>query len=181
MPSTKMTTIAGLAVATFIVSACSHDGGLTTASLSQPTTKIAEPGCTQLVAKIEAVRQEGTPAKVYAVANGKTRSATIKRAALAKAAELDQLNQEFQSKCSKIPRQQTASAPAAQPTLPHTTSPQVAPTQSAISTSAIPTQAQQAAQATTDTTAQVAKTTREIADRAVIAPNTPIVAVPPQQ
>lgn len=94
--------------------------GLVTSSVTEPSTKIAaapaaDPMCTALSQQISATRAEGTPARVHAVANGKTKMVQVKRELLAKVAELDRLNSEFQQKCSKVPAQQTAALKPATP------------------------------------------------------------------
>ncbi len=90
---------------------------LTTSSITPavqaapPPTPRVDPACVALQAKIDGLRQEGTPERVAKVATGKTKTVSIKRASLAKVAELDGANQEFQAKCSTLQpaRAQTAS------------------------------------------------------------------------
>jgi hypothetical protein len=100
--------------------------GLTTASVEDPApvakTAAAKPAispaCVELAAKINAARAEGTPARVAKVAESRGgRTVNMKRASLAKMAELDALNQKFLTECSVVanspaPRT-TASARAA--------------------------------------------------------------------
>ena len=93
------------------------------------TKPIADPACVALANQIRSAREEGTPAKVHAVANGKTKTVRVKRESLAKVAELDKLNSEFQTRCSKYPGLQTAAAPkAAAPVAPRATAIKQAPT-----------------------------------------------------
>ena len=136
MRPTRTLTAAGLTIVVALAG-CANDpnSSLITASVAKPKpAKVAvDPTCTALAAMIQSVRQEGTPAKVRAVAasNNKSRTVNIKRASLAKVAELDKLNAEFQMKCSKYPGLQTAAArPAtiAQPaTLPEAAKPPAKP------------------------------------------------------
>ena len=105
---------AGLIVA-LALAGCNGGSGenlITTSSINKPQAAAANsainPVCTSLSAQINATRQEGTPARLHAVSTGKTRTVKIKRASLAKMAELDRLNTEFQEKCSKVPMHQTA-------------------------------------------------------------------------
>ncbi|MGI9478459.1 MAG: hypothetical protein ACR2PI_17285 [Hyphomicrobiaceae bacterium] len=123
MRPTKILTFTSL-VAALALAGCANGSGpnlLTTSSVSKPKPKkvVANPACTALAAQIKSVRLEGTPARVHAVATGKTRTVSIKRASLAKVAELDRLNAEFQMKCSMYPGTQTAAAaPIAAPAKP---------------------------------------------------------------
>lgn len=122
MRPTLTLTSAGLVIAVALAG-CANDpnSSLITSSVAKPKpTKVAvDPACTALATMINSARQEGTPARVRAVAasNNKSRTVNIKRASLAKVAELDKLNAEYQMKCSKYPGLQTASAQptAAQP------------------------------------------------------------------
>ncbi len=115
MRPTQTLTIAGLAIA-LALAGCANDpnSSLITSSVAKPKpTKVAvDPACTALATMINSARQEGTPARVRAVAasNNKSRTVSIKRASLSKVAELDKLNAEFQMKCSKYPGLQTARA-----------------------------------------------------------------------
>jgi len=117
MRPTKILTIAGLTVA-MALAGCANDPNLSlvTSSVAKPKpVKVAvDPTCTALTTMINSVRQEGTPARVRAVAtsNSKTRMVNIKRASLAKIAELDKLNAEYQMKCGKYPSLRTASTQA---------------------------------------------------------------------
>ena len=114
MRPTKILTTAGLTVA-MALAGCANDPNSTlmTSSVAKPKpVKFAvDPTCTALTAMINSVRQEGTPARVRAVAtsNNKTRMVNIKRASLVKLAELDKLNAEYQMKCGKYPSLRTAS------------------------------------------------------------------------
>ena len=89
-----------------ILGGCAQNGNpLTTASLSQP--KVAkpatfDPACVSLTAKIDGLRNEGTMGRIAKIAQGKRAVIRVKRTALAKAAELDQANAEFQAKCSTV-------------------------------------------------------------------------------
>lgn len=114
MRPTRIVTLTSL-IAALALAGCANGSGpnlLTTSSVANPKPEkmAVNPVCTTLTAKINAARQEGTPARVHAIATGKTRTVSIKRASLAKVAELDKLNAEFQMKCSKYPGNQTAAA-----------------------------------------------------------------------
>jgi hypothetical protein len=118
----QILTSAGVTVA-LALAGCSGGSGenlIKTSSISKPQTAAAKPAinpvCASLTSQINTTRQEGTPARVSAVSTGKTRMVKIKRASLAKMAELDRLNSEFQAKCSKVPMHQTAAI--AQPAKP---------------------------------------------------------------
>jgi len=91
---------------------------------AEATKKRAEHNamCMGLRDRIIALRADGTIGKVEKAAKGKTRSVAIKRAALAKVAELNQANADYQLKCSPGPLQATGkpaqpkTADAAKPT-----------------------------------------------------------------
>ena len=97
-----------------VLGGCANsDNGLTTASLTQPTVAKAatiDPACVSLTAKIDGLRKEGTMSRLAKVSKGKSRSTFVKRTALAKAAELDSANAEFQAKCSTFKPATTAAA-----------------------------------------------------------------------
>jgi hypothetical protein len=105
---------------------CASLGGddLATASVPetvQPAPRV-NPACVSLAAHIDQLRKEGTVERVEKAADGKTTVVNVKRASLAKVAELNRANAEFQAKCSTItPRQQTAVVtppPASAPAVP---------------------------------------------------------------
>lgn len=107
-----------------MVAGCANDGsllagGLTTASVTEPTSQVAtpqqkvDPQCVALMSKIDALRKEGTPERIEKVSTGKGSTAQVKRESLAKITELDKANAEFQSRCSSLSTpQQAAVAPA---------------------------------------------------------------------
>lgn len=108
------------------VAGCAADGGLDlmTGSIGNQETEVAaakapaiNPVCVELTAKIDQLRQEGTPDRLAKIAEGKTKTASVKRDALARMAELDKANQAFQANCSTIgtsPSQAAAPTPPAQ-------------------------------------------------------------------
>lgn len=97
---------------------CASDGSLalSTGSINeQPQLAKAQridPACVSLMARIDELRKEGTPERLAKVATGKTKTASVKRESLARMAELDKANGEFQQKCS------TLAAPAGAPAAP---------------------------------------------------------------
>ncbi|MEM1371080.1 MAG: hypothetical protein AAGG72_02510 [Pseudomonadota bacterium] len=122
---TKTTSLIGaVTIATAGIAGCASDGSLNlqTGSLgpaptaaTQTAQRIApDPACTALANKIATLRQEGTAGRLAKVATGKTKTANVKRDALAKMAELDAANVAFQSKCAK-PGVAVAPAPVAVP------------------------------------------------------------------
>ena len=79
----------------------------------------ADPACTALATQIETVRKEGAVERLEKAAAGKTATVQVKRESLAKQAELNKLNTEFQAKCSSVKpttAQATGAAPAPQQT-----------------------------------------------------------------
>jgi len=125
-----MKRVAGLAaagIAAGLLGACANNGSLlgtslTTSSVDQtaPAKTAAaakiDPACVQLTAKIDALRKEGFVERVEKASVGKTSTVQMKRASLAKMAELDKANAEFQSRCSTLPtlapQNQAQQAPA---------------------------------------------------------------------
>ena len=93
---------AGLLVLTALTGCAENGGILTTQSTAEPPQKVAfDPKCVTLMSEIEALRAEGTVAKVENAADGKTSTVVIKRAALAKVAELNRAQAQYQGLCSR--------------------------------------------------------------------------------
>lgn len=120
-PWTYLVLLLALSAASLGGCASSSDGllpnttGTVPTATAEATKKRAEHNamCMGLRDRIIALRADGTIGKVEKAAKGKTRSVTIKRAALAKVAELNQANADYQLKCAGGPIQVTAnSAPA---------------------------------------------------------------------
>ncbi|MEM9030572.1 MAG: hypothetical protein AAGC70_19600 [Pseudomonadota bacterium] len=109
-------------ITVLLLGGCASDGTnlLTTASTPKSEAKaIVDPKCVTLLSRIEALKKEGTVARVEKAADGKTRSVMVKRSALSKVAELNQAYGDYQANCSKAGLTQTAKATkpaAAQPT-----------------------------------------------------------------
>ncbi len=100
---------------------CAADGSLIgtnlTTSSTTPAKPIAEapkidPACIQLTARIDAIRKDGIVDRVEKVSTGKSKTVSVYRSSLAKMAELDRANAEFQAKCSTWPNKTAAVAPA---------------------------------------------------------------------
>ncbi len=110
----------GLLAATLLGGCANNNSlGLTTSSLSPAKTAAkptVDPECVSLAARINEARVEGTPGRVadIATAENKSRIVNIKRTSLAKVAELDAMNKEFQARCSTVPTE-TAATVSAQP------------------------------------------------------------------
>lgn len=116
MKTTAILVATGIALS-FGLGGCASDGGLalSTGSIDQQAeakTQRIDPVCVALMAKIDELRKEGTPERIAKVATGKTKTASVKREALARMTELDKANTEFQQKCS------TLAAPTAPATAP---------------------------------------------------------------
>lgn len=119
----KQVVFAGAALLTLAaLGGCANDGSLalSTGSIDQAEkAKIqrVDPACVSLMARIDALRKEGTPERIAKVATGKTKTASVKREALARMTELDVANREFQQKCSTLatptPPKATAAAKTA--------------------------------------------------------------------
>lgn len=118
--SIRMHAGAALLAAAGLIGGCASEGNfladsLTTSSIgstanAQPSV---DPQCVALMSKIDALRKEGTPARIEKVSAGKTATAVVKREALQRITELDKANAEFQSRCSTLASgQQAAMSPA---------------------------------------------------------------------
>ena len=91
-----------------LAAGCSADGGLQTASINKPieqAQQTVDPACGALTNQIEMLRKEGNIEKLEQAATGKGASVKVKREALAKQAELNRVNAEFQGRCGpKMPK-----------------------------------------------------------------------------
>ena len=120
MTSRITTSFAAAVLAGALGAGCANDGNLATAGISpekmaaQSAAKI-DPMCVSLASQIDTLRKEGAVERLEKAAAGKGSSVQVKRASLAKQAELNKANADFQTKCGpKIPAAQTAqTAPAA--------------------------------------------------------------------
>lgn len=100
---------------------CAVDGAgnpLTTSAVIAPEKTAAvkiDPACATLTSQIETLRKEGAVERLEKAAEGKGSSVQVKRASLAKQAELNKANADFQAKCGpQTPKAQSAqAAPAA--------------------------------------------------------------------
>lgn len=139
------------AVGALAVAGCANSPGLTTASVAKPDAKPAvDPTCSIIRSQIDQVTQEGTVGRLEKAAEGSTRSVMVKRAALARAAELNRLNTDYRQKCSNPALATAAAKPAVA-----TETPAVTRTSGATTTTATTAQAQPAtAQAATTPTVQ---------------------------
>ncbi len=133
--NTKSSFAIAAIVSASMLAGCAADGTLlqTGSITDEPATSVAakpkvDPACVALVAKIDGLRQEGTPSRLEKVASGKTPTASVKREALARMSELDKANAEFQAKCSTMGTMAatTPTAPAATPSAPAATTPTTA-------------------------------------------------------
>lgn len=111
-----------------LAAGCSADGNaLSTASVAPEKTVVAnkvDPICVSLASQIDSLRNEGSVGRLEKAAEGKTSNVQVKRTSLAKQAELNKANADFQMRCGpKIPAAQTAQtvAPAAATPAAHTT------------------------------------------------------------
>ncbi len=114
------TSFAAAILAGALGAGCANDGNLSTAGISpekaamQQAAKV-DPACVSLASQIDTLRKEGAVDRLEKAAEGKGASVKVKRTSLAKQAELNKANADFQTKCGpKIPAAQTAqTAPAA--------------------------------------------------------------------
>ncbi len=104
-----------VACASSILIGCAQDGkSLLTTGSTTPEAKMAatpiDPACLALQNRIALLQDEGIISKVEKAAIGTTQSVMIKRSALGKVAELNQANDEFRARCSKMPAATVATA-----------------------------------------------------------------------
>ncbi len=116
--------IAGVALGVAMLGGCSSDSGLfgnslTTQSIGMATSGPAatapvamagkvDPACYSLSQRIDLLRQDGVTERIEKASVGKSATVSVKRDSLAKAAELDKANAEFQARCSTLGPRPTA-------------------------------------------------------------------------
>lgn len=118
--NTPAAVLLGLGTLMTTLTGCANDGVLGSSSLTtSAVTPVAtaapkvDPACVSLAAQIEQLRQEGSIDRLQQASQGKTASVQVKRASLAKQADLNRVNAEFQAKCATItPKATTAAAGA---------------------------------------------------------------------
>jgi len=92
------------------LTACSNTGGLTGTSLttssidSQKTAKkpSIDPACVTLVSKIDSLRKDGITDRVAKAGAGKSKTVPVYRTSLARMAELDRANADYQRRCGTL-------------------------------------------------------------------------------
>lgn len=93
---------------------CANDGTGLMATSSVAADKVAmapkvDPACVSLTSQIDTLRKEGAVEGLEKAASGKSASVKVMRAALAKQAELNKANADFQAKCGPaMPKAQSA-------------------------------------------------------------------------
>jgi hypothetical protein len=124
-------------------------GLLSTASIGSAPASVAgsapkaDPACVALTARIDTLRKDGVVDRVEKASAGKSKTVSVKRESLAKVAELDKANAEFQAKCA-LPLTTASVSPAPAPSAAQVSAVQAGAAQ----------QAKTAAAATAVTTAQ---------------------------
>lgn len=100
-----------LLLASVALAGCAGEGGMenffTTGSLGTAEAKV-DPECMTLASRIEALRKEGVADKIEKAAAKKYK---MTQSDLAKADQLTKANNEFQSRCSTMPKSASASEP----------------------------------------------------------------------
>lgn len=92
------------------LTACSNTGGLpgtnlTTSSIdAQKVAKkpAVDPACVTLVSKIDSLRKDGITDRVAKAGAGKSKTVSVYRASLARMAELDRANADYQRRCGTL-------------------------------------------------------------------------------
>lgn len=121
----KILISSALVLGSMAAGGCAVDGAgnpLTTSAVLAPEKTAAakiDPACATLTSQIETLRKEGAVERLEKAAEGKGQSVQVKRASLAKQAELNKANADFQAKCGpQIPKAQSAQAAPAAATTP---------------------------------------------------------------
>lgn len=120
-----------------LLAGCASDGSsFPTGSLAGDGDKVAaapkvNPACVELTSRIDALRKEGSIERLEKASAGKGASVEVKRASLAKQAELNKAYGEYQAKCSTITPAQAAAATA--PAVPAAQTAAIAPPTSSVS------------------------------------------------
>ena len=112
---TKHLSLTALSLAAALaLGACANDGALlgTGATAALPERPKVDPACAPLAAKIDDLRRDGVAERVEQAAAGKGTTVSVKRDSLAKVAELNKANAEFQQKCSAYSPAPGAAKPA---------------------------------------------------------------------
>lgn len=88
--------------AALALSACANDGMLTGsgATAALPEKPRVDASCAPLAARIDELRREGVAERVEQAAAGKGTTVSVKRDSLAKVAELNKANADYQQRCS---------------------------------------------------------------------------------
>lgn len=112
MTSRILTSLSVMTLAA-LTAGCSADGGTALSTASVAPDKVAavkiDPVCLSLASQIDSLRAEGSVDRLEKAAAGKSSNVQVKRTSLAKQAELNKANADFQAKCGpKIPAAQTA-------------------------------------------------------------------------
>jgi hypothetical protein len=120
MIARRFGTISILAFAAVAGGCADGNNLLTTASVAPEKVAGApkiDPACIALSNQIDTLRKDGAVERLEKASAGKSASVQVKRASLAKQAELNKANADFQTKCGpQIPQAQTAQvAPQATP------------------------------------------------------------------
>lgn len=83
------------------------------AAAAAPAAPRVDTACLQLAGQIDQLKKDGTIEKLEKVAAGKTTSVQVKRAAIAKQAELNKANADYIAKCGPSAARTASAAPAA--------------------------------------------------------------------
>ena len=116
MTPRKFAILATAISATALAAGCAADNAMSTATIAdEKKTAVAkiDPACVAIATQIDSLRAEGAIEGLEKAASGKTTTVKVKRSALAKQAELNAANTEFQAKCGSGIQHAAAAAPPA--------------------------------------------------------------------
>ena len=103
MTARTLASAAAIFFGAFGFAGCANDttGMLTTQAVNpaKASDAKADPACATLASQIEVLRKDTAVATLEKAAEGKSKSVDVKRSALAKQAELNKANADFQTKC----------------------------------------------------------------------------------
>jgi hypothetical protein len=161
MKARRFTTVSLFACSALLAGCANANNPLATASVSPDKPSVVaskvDPVCVSLSGQIETLRKESAVEGLEKAATGKGTSVKVKRTSLAKQAELNKANADFQTKCGPvIPKPQTAQAAPLAATGAAQTASAVATTAAAAAPGAVASQAKAAVTATAQTAVQAA-------------------------
>lgn len=112
----QIAALAATLALTLTLGACATENFASGATAALPEKPKADPVCGTLAQKLDDLRKDGVTQRVEQASQGKGTTVSVKRKSLAKVAEINKTNIEFQQKCSAYrPASIATTAPAPAP------------------------------------------------------------------